>query len=268
MIDPDGLQITTLSSNNIIKINNVPEFETEVYCLEDDKDFSKFVKDIERAVRTSFEYRNMIKYLRENMGMDKCAFLKNVSNQETFDIKIEIHHYPFTLFDIVEIVIRKRTYYNESLTVQMIAKEVTELHYKLMVGLISLSETVHELAHNGRIFIPVDRVLGRYNLFVEFYKPFCEPEQLEVLERIEKYTLKNSDILNTTILEQNNVLYEVKDNNYCLPEMNRINDNMIRQLELIKSNNYLLPDINSIKDQKSKKETICPIEFDYSLIKE
>ena len=43
----------------------------------------------------------------------------------TYDIKIEIHHYPFSLRDIVEIVLRKRMYYKESIEVQMTAKEVS-----------------------------------------------------------------------------------------------------------------------------------------------
>ena len=95
--------------------------------------------------------------------------------------------------------------YKESLEVQMVAKEVMECHYKLIVGLISLSETVHELAHSHRLFIPVDHVIGRYKIFVELYKPFIEPEMLETLERIEKYTLEHSEIEDTSIIEQHNV---------------------------------------------------------------
>ena len=114
------------------------------------------------------------------MDMDKCAFLYGVSNHEGFDIKIEIHHYPFSLEDIVEIVVRKRQFYQEDMSAFMVAKEVMSLHYKLMIGLIPLSETVHELNHNHRIFIPIDKLMGRYRLFVEAYKQFITPEQLEM----------------------------------------------------------------------------------------
>ena len=55
----------------------------------------------------------MIQYLRNNYAMDECSFIK-VSNKDTFNIKIEIHHYPFTLYDIVLIVYRKRCYYGSS----------------------------------------------------------------------------------------------------------------------------------------------------------
>lgn len=262
MIDPDNIQIELSNLPNIIRINNVPKFETEIYNLEDDKDYKSYITDIEHEVRKSFEYKNFIRYLREKMSMDKCAFLKGVSNSETFDIKIEIHHYPFTLRDVCEIVFRKRSYYNEPLIMRMTAKEVMILHYRLMIGLISLSETVHELYHSGRLFIPVDTVIGRYKLFIDYYKPFCEPEQLETIERIEKYTEeKTNDILNTTILEQNKVLYDIKDNNYALPQFNEITNNMINQIEAIKNNNYLLPTINDSNYIKDEKE--IPIYFEY-----
>lgn len=266
MIDPDNIQVQESNLPELIKITQIPVFDFQIYNLEDDKEYEHYIKDIEIQIRRSFEYRQFIKYLRENMNMNKCSFLKGVNNEESFDIKIEIHHYPFTLRDIVEIVYRKRNYYNESLDVQMVAKETMQLHYKLMIGLIPLSETVHELVHNGRLFIPIDHVLGRYNLFIDYYKPFCEPEQLETIERIEKYTLENSELLDTTIIEQNNVNFQIQDTRFQLPQFNQINDQMIKQLQNIKNNNYLLPTIKDIEDNK-KKDIICPIEFDESLIK-
>lgn len=267
MIDPDGIQIQKEFLSDKINIKEVPEFDFEVYNLNDDKDYEKFIKDVEKEVRVSYEYRAFIKYLRENMDMNKCSFLYGITNEDSFDIKIEIHHYPFSLRDIVEIVIRKRSFYNEFLSVQMVAKETMELHYKLMIGLIPLSETVHQLAHSGRIFIPVNKVLGRYELFIMYYKPFCTPEQLETIERIEKYTKENSDILDTTILEQNNVSYNISVDRFALPQFNQINNNMIEQLKSIKDNNYLLPTVNDKLVIRSRKDAVSPIEFDESLIK-
>jgi hypothetical protein len=256
MIDPDDILVTENKLSNTIDLINIPEFDFLVYDTNDEKEYEKFIKDVESQVRRSFEYKQFIKYLRENMGMNKCAFLQNVSNEETFDIKIEIHHYPFSLRDIADIVFRKRAYYKESIDVQMVAKEVMECHYKLIIGLISLSETVHELAHSHRLFIPVDKIVGRYKLFVDLYKPFIEPEMLEVLERIEKYTIEHSEIGDTSIIDQNNVQYIIKDKRYLLPDFNTVNDNMINRLETIKNNNYLLP---VAEDRK----IIKPISFDY-----
>ena len=115
MIDPDNIQVQESNLPELIKITQIPVFDFQIYNLEYDKEYEHYIKDIEIQIRRSFEYRQFIKYLRENMNMNKCSFLKGVSNEESFDIKIEIHHYPFTLRDIVEIVYRKRNYYNESL---------------------------------------------------------------------------------------------------------------------------------------------------------
>lgn len=270
MIDPDGIQIEEQNLPSKITINNkeIPECDINCYCLEDDKEYEHFIKDIETQVRRSFEYRKFIAFIRDYMQMNQCAFISGVSNQETFDIKIEIHHYPFSLHDIVDIVVKKRQYYAESLEVQMVAKEVMICHYKLIIGLISLSETVHELTHASRLFIPSDKVVGRYNLFVDYYKPFIDPKLLEILDRIEKYSEeKQSRILNTNILEQNNVTYEITDTNYQLPNVSNINTAMLEQVANIRNNNYILPTVK--EEQKvipQKKEIISPIYFDYSLI--
>lgn len=272
MIDPDGIQIQESNLPNKIIIANaeIPVCDFECYCLEDEKSYKHYIDDIEKSVRRSFEYRRFIAYIRDYMQMNQCAFIQGVDNTETFDIKIEIHHYPFSLHDITEIVVNKRKYYNESLEVQMVAKEVMIAHYKLIIGLISLSETVHQVSHASRLFIPADKVLGRYNVFVQYYEPFIEPGLLEILDRIEKYTEeKQSRILNTTILDENRVTYQITDQNYMLPDMSGINTAMIDQMNEIRNNNYILP---SIEDKNStpivqKKEVICPISFDPSLIK-
>ena len=193
MIDPDGIQVQESNLPNKIVIANaeIPVCDFECYCLEDDKSYKHYIDDIEKAVRRSLEYRKFIAYIRDYMQMNQCAFIQGVDNTETFDIKIEVHHYPFSLHDIVETVVRKRQYYKESLEVQMVAKEAMQLHYKFMVGLISLSETVHEVAHSSRLFIPVDKVMGRYNIFVQYYEPFIDASLLEILDRIENILKKN-----------------------------------------------------------------------------
>lgn len=266
MIDPNSIMIQKNDLRNVIDINHIPEFDLESYDLLDEKDFNKYLKDIEKIVRKSFEYREFIKYLKDNFGMNKCAFLQNVSNAETHDIKIELHHYPFSLYDIVVIVFRKRQINHESLSVFMVAKEVMELHYKLMIGLIPLSETAHQLVHAGRLFIPIDKVLGRYKLFVEYYYPYIDPELLDTLRMIEKATEEHSEVNDTSILNQNIVTYNITDQHMKLPEIKKITDNMYNQIEMIKNNNYMIPNINEVKllngvNPEKEKKRICPIRF-------
>ena len=180
--------------------------------------------------------------------MNKCAFLKNVSNAETPKIKVELHHYPFTLMDITEIVYNKRAYYQESLSPRMVAKEVMELHAKGLVGLIPLSETVHELYHNGRLFIPIDKVFGRYRVFIQYYDPFISTEQKDIIYRIENYTNEQNDMNDTTIIDQNKVVYQIEQRQFRLPETKIISDHMIEQMRSIKENNYMLPTFDEVEE--------------------
>lgn len=266
MIDPDGIMIPQHNEQNKLKYGNIPEFDFLVYDLEDEKEFKKYLKDIEKEVRGSFEYRRMIDYLRTYMDMDKCAFLQ-VSNKDNYNIKIEIHHYPFSLYDIVEIVYKKRASNYESLDVQMVAKEVTSLHYKLLVGLIPLSVTVHQLAHEGKIFIPVQNVLGRYRLFLDIYKNYTTEEQLETLSRIEKYSFEQtSELLNSIdVLETNNISFRITDKQYQLPNLDNIHTNLNNRITTIKNNNYTLPTLEEINnntynnsDSISDRRSIIP----------
>lgn len=267
MIDPDNIILVDENKQTTLKINNVPEFDLLVWDLEDDKELKKYYKTIEKEVRGSFEYREMIQYLRENFGMDQCSFIK-VSNKDNYNIKIEVHHYPFTLYDIVLIVYKKRIFYQESLDVQMVAKEITMLHYKLLVGLIPLSKTVHQLVHDGKMFIPVDNVFGRYNIFVDLYKPFCEPEQLETLERIELYSREYSDLHNTSILDMNMIGITTTNQQYQLPDFVRIEKSMYSRIDDIKKNNYRLPtlddyqELNKKDNPNDRKCIIKPIRFE------
>ena len=269
MIDPDGIISVSTNKNTsiVIKENDNLENDYLIWDLEDPKEFKKFISTLEKEVRGSFEYKQMVSYLKNYCGMNQCAFIRVEGDNK---IKIEIHHYPFTLYDIVMIVYRKRVYYQEPLTVQMISKEVTILHYKLLVGLLSLSTTVHQLYHDNKLFIPVNNVFGRYKLFVDLYRDFCEVEQLEILDRIEKYSNEYTARVNdTTILDTNYITYDIKNPNFKLPDLNKIEDKMNNQIELIKKNNYRVPTIEDIKDinktdsieDRKMKKCINPIYF-------
>jgi len=268
MVDPDGIIVQPQNKVTTLKFNSIPEFDFMIYDLEDDKEREKYFKTIEKEIRSSYEYRAMIKYLKDNMNMDQCSFIQ-VSSRDSDAIKIEIHHYPFSLYDIVKIVYRKRCFYNESLEVEMIAKECTMLHYQLLVGLIPLSTTAHQLFHAGKLFIPVDHVLGRYQLFVEFYKEFCkdDPELLDALDRIEKYTVEQlSDLYHTSeIFNQNEIRISNNDKQYQLPDFNNMNSIMDKRIEDIKNNGYRLPTLKEeslYKDNIEEKKTVTsPIIF-------
>jgi len=234
MRDPNNLQEVPYNDDKItiLSINSIPEYDIADYDLLDEKDFVKFIKQIENNIRHSYEYKQMVNFLRDNMDMNKCSFYENVNNIETYKIKIHIHHEPITLYDLVFIVYNKRNFLRESLSDEMIAKEVMILHYNLLVGLIPLAETIHELVHNQYIFVPTDKVMGRYRDFVNMYQEFMTPEQLQVLERIEKFTVESNYLMN--ILDKNYIYLDLTGS-YKLPRFEDVIASMSRRIDDIKN---------------------------------
>lgn len=219
MRDPDGLtkEYELETPPAIIKMNEIPEYDIPDYDLNDEKSFKKYIQNLEKDVRSSYEYKALIKYLREYMDMNQCAFYKNINNIDSTAIHIEIHHEPLSLYDICIIVYNKRLQFNEPLDEEYVAKEVMYLHYNLMVGLIPLAETVHELVHAQYLFVPTTAVLGKYREFVDRYHDFMLPEQLETLEHIEEAT-KTYDGSDAKTLLSKNFIYMDMTGAYDLPK--------------------------------------------------
>lgn len=224
MRDPNAIACKTYEMESppaVIQLHDIPVYNLYDYDLNDEKSFKQYIKDIESIVRTSFEYRALIKYLKEYVDMDKCAFYENLSNADNSKIRIEIHHEPLSLYDIAIIVYNKRVSYNEPLDEEIVAKEVMYLHYDLMVGLIPLAETVHQLVHSQYLFVPTTAVYGKYREFVARYEPYMLPEQIEVLNHIEEATKVYTGEDAQTILSKH-FIYIDASGAYNLPKMEDI----------------------------------------------
>ena len=228
--------IKTVEENNedvlVLKLSEVPEYDIEDYDLMDEKDREKYIKDLERIVRNSFEYRRFIAYLRENMDMNECAIMENVSNKDNYKVKIEIHHSPFTLYDICTTVLNKRLALGLPTNIELVALEVTALHYYLFVGLIPLSETVHQLVHSQYLFVPVTNVLGNYQAFIDNYHDYIAPDLLQTYEENLEYSEKLREN-NLSILD-NKPTYVDASNVYQLPTYSSMVENMYGRIDEIK----------------------------------
>lgn len=219
MRDPLNQQIPNiyLDEKTYMVFDSLPVYDREDYDLNVDKQFKKYVLNIKADARTSFEYSHFMQFLKENLDMNKCSFFKNVSSANSRRIKIEVHHDPFTIEDIIRIVIRKRQVCGENLDVPMVSKEVIYLHYNLLVGLIPLSSTVHELVGNGYLFVPTTKVLGRYKEFVKLYDEFIYPEQKDVLERIELATAVYDENEGMKLLTKHMIYIDISGDEYQFP---------------------------------------------------
>ena len=165
----------TSSNKTTITLGKL-EFSRYFYNLGHNKDRDKFIKTVEKLVRSSLEYRDLINYLKTKMGMNFCSFFHKIS-KDNFSgynrIGIEIHHEPFTLYDIVSIILQDHIKNKpdwERVDVMRIAQKTMRVHYEGIVGLIPLSTTVHELVHSGKIFIPLQFIDEGFNTFFVRYK--------------------------------------------------------------------------------------------------
>lgn len=197
----------------------------------DGKEFKSFIKSCEKLIRTSLEYRNFVFRMKE-LGLNHCTYFYNITNDDT---SIELHHYPFTLYQIVEIVIDSFLKNNKPINTLIISDFVLALHYKLIIGIVPLTKTIHELAHKGSVFINTNQVLGNYKKFVEEFSESISSDYLDDLKKLEE-------------LSKESVL-SFKDNNDVYFDYNR---------DIVKRKDYNVfskEDLDKINVRSSNNET-------------
>lgn len=245
MISEDSMMTIQPNDVDIVKIpKDIPVMDIEDYDLFDDKEREKYINDLERHVRSSYEYRNMVQYLREYMNMNSCAFIPNITNEVNRKIKIELHHSPFTLRDICVTILNKRIKNNEMLTIESVAYEVMFVHYSLMVGLIPLSETVHQLVHSQYIFIPTDKVYGYYKNFVKTYNDYIDPELLDKLDELERLTIAGTyNDSYKEVLEKKYITIDMEGNNQ-FDKLHELQESLKEKLSELRGESIQTPNTN------------------------
>lgn len=184
--------------------------------IHNEKQRDKLIKTIERMVRSSLEYKDLIKYLRTYIDMNECEFFHNVNNKKRKGV-IEIHHEPFDLYTITSLVMTKQEKEMGYIDELVVAEEVMRIHYMGVIGLVPLSITPHELVHAGKLVIPLNCVYGRFNEFVRmYYDELKDTPYLDMLkdkiELTKKFTTKDLSILTVRYI------YTVVDG-FSLPEV-------------------------------------------------
>jgi hypothetical protein len=158
----------------------------------DDKVFTRFIKSVERMVRNDRSYSKYVGKIKENE--DNLAKDVVLNNLRSIDASIEMHHHPFTLYDIVSIVALHNFNNDIDFTSFSLAKEVLALHYANMVGLAPMSVTTHQLAHinienkSKRKYVSLTKknIFGKYNEFAEIYKDGMTLETRQKLKDFEE----------------------------------------------------------------------------------
>lgn len=177
----------------------------------------KYIKEIEKIIRNSFEYKNYVQMLRTEFDLNQCRFYDNIDISE-LKISIELHHYPASLFDIVAAVresLKESNMINAYKTFD-VANLVMKLHYEGIIGLVPLTKTNHDLTHNGELFIPLNDkyVFGDYEKLFNDERLVFDNLFFEKLNVIKKKTSEyeiTGENLTESLFENKEIKIEMKE---------------------------------------------------------
>ena len=141
----------------------------------DEVSYSKFIKETERLVRIDRDYKVFVDFVKHVLGLDFCQVFSHVYDK--VDATIEFHHGPiFTLYDICEIELTKFLKDGLKTNEFLVADAVLDLHFDLLINGVMLSKTVHEMAHNGDMFISLSQNIGDVNTYIKSREKYFTPE--------------------------------------------------------------------------------------------
>lgn len=202
--------------NTVYDINISPFDATTEYIEFDEQIDEKLVSYIEKEIRSSYEYRQYIKYLKDELDLTKCSLLPGIDCSDGA-AELEFHHYPLNLFEITEAVAHKMVKTlaeNEKTSCFDIAERVMEEHYKGDIGLVPLTKTMHKMAHNRSIIIPITKVEGNYKKFIQKYSSYI-PEDIKI--RIKDTEIESisddAKLFNDAKLTKNITMFNISYNN-------------------------------------------------------
>ena len=196
--------------------------------FEDKKEYARWMERMKKMIRDSTEYQDLILFQKHRRGLDRCGIHQHLTIHNGF--RIEAHHTPFTLADIVHVIVNKRLNRGESTRMTEIADEVMEIHYLELVGLYPLCQLCHKAIHSDslgdKFFIPMADVRGDPERFVEIYG--------EHMPEVMAMKWENIRVLNKSYdLVEKNVPPEIRKKYLYVKPSERYNGSVISTRKLI-----------------------------------
>lgn len=192
-------------AGDFIRFEEIPDPQVDMKYKQVNANLLKYFTNV---VRASYEYRVYIQHLKNFLDVDRCAFYEGYSIKNGFSV--ELHHSPYTMYDICEAVANKQFKSNDGYVKTFeVCEEVARLHYKFKVGLVPLNPTAHELVHAGELEIHPDIVLGHWEEFYTEYKEFLSEESLAKYERCLELRLEGKSDKVPKILERRQIRIQV-----------------------------------------------------------
>lgn len=146
------------------------------YMVED-SELTKIVKNAMSIYRTSKEYTSFVSSILSLKS--NCSVFPNINIGG--EVTIELHHHPFTLFDIFNIILYDGIKKNKDMTTLDLVQSVHTDHMNGLVTVIPLCKTVHDLYHSydNDIKFPLNILIGDLTSFIVKYKEVLTTDHLE-----------------------------------------------------------------------------------------
>jgi len=159
---------------DIIAVLSMTDTPMDLYQISNELELLDLIPDIERVIRSSREYKGWTFWQKAHHKQSTCIAL-NINIDEYSTITLEMHHYPFSLFDVCwTIGLKMLSELSEDAiytTFDIASKVITE-HFKDIIGLVPMTKTYHQMYHEGLYTIDSSKIHGDYKLFIEKYKNF------------------------------------------------------------------------------------------------
>lgn len=163
--------------HGIIKLDEIPDPQFDMRYFEYNE---KTIKKLEINIRGSFEYKALFLFTKVNLNVDHCAYYEGYSMKN--GLTIELHHAPFTLYDITEAVVAKSMHEKKYFETFRVVEEVNRLHYQFLIGLTPLNPTLHKLVHSGKVPVHPKIIIGNWKEFYNQYQAFLNESAIKKYE--------------------------------------------------------------------------------------
>ena len=180
-----------LLNNNNVEINSEVEglelysdqypfrLPLRIRSFENEAEYTKFIRNCERHIRSSIEYKQWRNYIIDILGVQTCM----VTNERMDQCTIEVHHHIPSLFVLVKSILNKKIDNEEEFSTFDISLEAIKYHFQNKVGYVTLVKSMHEKFHNGYLGVPSSVIKGNYQAFIEEYSAHIDDEDLDVIQQ-------------------------------------------------------------------------------------
>jgi hypothetical protein len=210
-LDPNDPDLKKETDHIAVDID-VTEFDPTVQYFDNTQPLDKkTIKYLETCVRSSYEYRSYIEYLKSDLDITKIALMPQIDIKD-IKVSLEFHHYPLTLYEIADIITNemlKKAGPNGKISLFDVMEEITKEHYEGLVGLVPLTSTLHEMAHSQSLVIPFDCVYGNVDKFYIQHKDYMVPEYADKIITAKGVTEAMATTNNFDKLKRNTTDYKI-----------------------------------------------------------